>query len=326
MRIAIIGSGSWGCALAACWGGAGHEVVLWCRDPGVAHAIASERRHPRRLLALRLPETVRATSDMAEALSGAETAVLAVPSAYLPATLARMSPPPGVSFVSAIKGIDVETGQRPSQTIGAKFSGADVAVLSGPTFAEEVARGEPAAAVLADAESGLALRLQRTLSTPSFRLYRSGDRVGVELAGAYKNVVAIGAGILTGLGYGHNTLAALVTRGLAEMTRLAVARGGRERTLFGLAGVGDLMLTCTGRLSRNRRVGEEVCRGRALAEILDEMPEVAEGTRTCRVIPRMAAESAVETPIAEAVRRVLYEGLDPRGAIMQLMIRELKEE
>jgi glycerol-3-phosphate dehydrogenase (NAD(P)+) len=326
MKIAVIGSGSWGSALAACWSGGGHDVVLWCRDPAVASAIAAERRHPRRLLAFRFPEEVRPTADMRQALEGAEAVVLAVPSAYLPATLARMDAPPEIGFVSAIKGIDVETGRRASETIGARFPGTDIAVLSGPTFAEEVARGEPAAAVLADAGSGLAARLQPSLSTQSFRLYRSGDLVGVELAGAYKNVVAIGAGILTGLGYGHNTLAALVTRGLAEMARLVVARGGRERTLFGLAGVGDLMLTSTGRLSRNRRVGEEIGRGRPLDSILAETPEVAEGTRTCRVIPRMAAESSVEAPIAEAVRAVLYEGLDPRGAIVRLMTRELKEE
>jgi glycerol-3-phosphate dehydrogenase (NAD(P)+) len=201
-----------------------------------------------------------------------------------------------------------------------------VAALSGPTFAEGVARGDPSAAVVADGGGDLAKEFQAAFSTPAFRLYSSADLVGVELCGALKNVVAIAAGIVSGLGFGPNTLAALVTRGLAEIERIVRGRGGSERTVHGLAGAGDLMLTCTGQQSRNRFVGEQIGRGLSLAAILAEMPEVAEGARTCLAVPAMAARAGTEAPIAEAVVRVLYEGVTPREAIGQLMTRALKAE
>lgn len=227
-------------------------------------------------------------------------------------------------FLSVAKGIEPDTLKRMSAIILEFRPGAEVAALSGPTFADEVARGDPSAAVVAG--GALARELQKEFSSPLFRLYSSEDLVGVELAGALKNVVAIAAGIVSGLGFGHNTLAALVTRGLAEIARIVRACGGQERTIHGLAGVGDLMLTCTGRQSRNRRVGEEIGRGRALSTVLAEMPEVAEGVRTCLAMPKIAAAAGVEAPIAEAVQQVLYEGVAPRKAVERLMTRALKAE
>ena len=202
-------------------------------------------------------------------------------------------------FLSTAKGIEPETGQRMSEIILEYQPGSSVAALSGPTFADEVARGDPSAAVVAG--GAFAAEIQAAFSSVHLRLYRSEDLAGVEYAGALKNVVAIAAGIVAGLDYGHNTLAALVTRGLAEIARIVRARGGEEKTVHGLAGIGDLMLTCTGRQSRNRRVGEEIGRGRALSEVLLEMPEVAEGARTCLAVPTLAARCGVEAPIAEAV-------------------------
>jgi glycerol-3-phosphate dehydrogenase (NAD(P)+) len=327
LKTAILGAGSWGTALAIHARRAGHDVLLWGRDPAVASAIESDRRNPRRLSGAAIPEGVRATSDLAEAFAFSETVLLAVPCAAMRAVLDAA--PPGASrlrFVSTAKGIEPETLKRMSELVRQVFPKSPVAALSGPTFAEGVARGEPSAAVIADSGEGLAREIQEALSTAQLRLYSSDDLVGVELAGALKNVIAIAAGIVTGLGYGHNTLAALVTRGLAEIARLVRAQGGKERTMHGLAGVGDLMLTCTGQQSRNRRVGEEIGKGRTLSQVLVEMPEVAEGARTCLAVPTMAARGGTEAPIAEAVVSVLYEQADPRTTVERLMTRALKAE
>jgi glycerol-3-phosphate dehydrogenase (NAD(P)+) len=229
-------------------------------------------------------------------------------------------------FVSTAKGIEPESLKRMSQIIREEHPQLPVAALSGPTFAEGVARGDPSAAVIASESEDFARELQEEFSSSQFRLYRSSDLVGVELAGALKNVVAIAAGIVSGLRFGHNTLAALVTRGLAEMGRIIRAGGGEDRTIHGLAGIGDLLLTCTGQQSRNRHVGEEIGRGRKLAEVLVEMPEVAEGARTCLAVPTMATRAAVQAPIAAAVVEVLYEGAEPRDAVERLMTRALREE
>ncbi len=207
-----------------------------------------------------------------------------------------------------------------------RFPNAAVAALSGPTFAEGVARGDPTAAVIASRDAGFAEMLQSALSSSGLRLYRSDDVVGVELAGALKNVVAIAAGIVAGLGFGPNTLAALVTRGLAEIGRIVRSGGGQDRTVYGLAGIGDLMLTCTGQQSRNRFVGEQVGKGRKLSEVLIDMPEVAEGARTCLAVPRLAAAGGVDAPIADAVIQVLYEAVPPREAVERLMTRALRPE
>jgi glycerol-3-phosphate dehydrogenase (NAD(P)+) len=271
---------------------------------------------------------VRATASLAEAFDFSATLVLAVPCVAMRSLLESCPSGGGRSlrFISTAKGIEPETLKRMSEIVREHHPGAPIAALSGPTFADGVARGDPTAAVIASADEGFAREIQEEFSATQFRLYRSGDLVGVELAGALKNVVAIAAGIISGLRFGHNTLAALVTRGLAEIGRIVRARGGEDRTVHGLAGVGDLMLTCTGRQSRNRHVGEQIGRGRALSEVLIEMPEVAEGARTCLAVPTLAAEVGVEAPIAEAVVEVLYEGVPPREAVDRLMTRALRAE
>lgn len=327
MKVSILGAGSWGTALAIHLARTGHDVCLWGRDAEVSASIEATRRHPRRFSDLEIPPTVRATSSLPDAVAHSQTLVLSVPCASLRSVLEAAALPPGPRrFLSTAKGIEPDTGKRMSEILRDYAAGSMVAALSGPTFAEGIARGDPSAAVIADSGEGLARELQQSFSSSHFRLYSSDDLVGVELSGALKNVVAVAAGIVSGLGYGHNTLAALVTRGLAEIGRIVRGKGGQPRTVAGLAGIGDLLLTCTGKQSRNRRVGEEIGRGRKLAEILIEMPEVAEGPRTCLAVPKMAAEVGVEAPIAEAVVKVLYEGADPREAVENLMTRTLRPE
>jgi len=325
MKVAVLGAGSWGTALSIHLARGGHDVLLWGRDARVCEAIEERRLHPRRLKGIPIPAGVRVTSHLEAAMAHSETAIVAVPCAAFRSLLGAA--PPYLEnrrFLSAAKGIEPETLKRMSEILLEVHPSAQVAALSGPTFAEGVALGDPSAAVVAGA--GLARELQREFSSPLFRLYSSEDLVGVELAGALKNVVAIAAGIVSGLGFGHNTLAALVTRGLAEIGRIVRASGGQDRTIAGLAGIGDLMLTCTGRESRNRRVGEEIGRGRSLSEILADMPEVAEGVRTCLAMPKIAAAAGVEAPIAQAVLGVLYEGVPAREAVERLMTRALKPE
>ncbi|MCA1579887.1 MAG: NAD(P)-dependent glycerol-3-phosphate dehydrogenase [Acidobacteria bacterium] len=327
MRVTVLGAGSWGTALALHLGRGGHDVVLWSRDPAVAEHIQSTRRHLRRFANSALPASVRATANLPEALDYADTALVAVPCAsFRPLFESMPREMAARRFVSVAKGIEPDTLSRMTSIILEYRPGADVAALSGPTFAEGVARGDPSAAVIADAGGGLAQELQGQFSDGRLRLYSSRDLVGVELAGALKNVVAIAAGVVSGLGFGPNTVAALVTRGLAELGRIVRARGGEARTVAGLAGVGDLMLTCTGRESRNRRVGEEIGRGGRLSEILLRMPEVAEGARTCLAVPRMAAEAGMESPIADAVVQVLYQDVPPGEAVERLMTRTLRSE
>jgi glycerol-3-phosphate dehydrogenase (NAD(P)+) len=327
VKVAVLGAGSWGTALSIHLARGGHAVALWGRDGAVAETIRSQGLHPRRLGGIPIPPQVAATADLAEAIEDAEVILLSIPCASYRSVLTSLpvSTAPR-RFLSTAKGLDAETGRRMSELVRESFPAAAVAAISGPTFADGVARGDPSAAVVADAGEGLAREIQSAFSTPSLRLYSSEDLVGVELCGALKNVVAIAAGIVSGLGFGHNTLAALVTRGLTEIGRIVRARGGSDRTVHGLAGVGDLFLTCTGQQSRNRFVGEQIGGGRSLAEVLAEMPEVAEGARTCLAVPTMAARVGTEAPIAEAVVRVLYEGVPPRDAIGQLMTRALKAE
>jgi glycerol-3-phosphate dehydrogenase (NAD(P)+) len=328
VKVAILGAGSWGTALAIELARSGHDVLLWGRDPEVAARIEADGRHPRRLPGYPIPASVRVGSDLQEAFAHAETLLVAVPCASMrpllglsPATSGR-----GLTLVSTGKGIEPDTLKRMSQILQERYPEASVAALSGPTFAEGVAKGDPTAAVIASSEGKAAEALQAALSSPTFRLYRSDDIVGVELAGALKNVVAIAAGIVAGLGFGPNTLAALVTRGLTEIGRIVRSQGGQDRTVQGLAGIGDLMLTCTGSQSRNRFVGEQIGRGRKLDDVLVEMPEVAEGARTCLAVPRLAGAAGVDAPIAEAVVQVLYEGVPAREAVERLMTRALRPE
>lgn len=332
--IGILGAGSWGTALAvhlATHGG--RPVRLWARRRDLAASLERERVNTDYLPGVELPAGVEVTADL-EALTDCRPVLGVVPShgfrdlvrKFLRSLPADVS----VDLVSATKGIETETGARMSQVTFEEGMAADrevrFAVLSGPTFAAELARGMPSAAVVASEESELAADLRERLATPRLRLYSSSDVVGVELGGTAKNVIAIAAGVLTGLGLGHNTLAALITRGLHEVTRLGIACGGQARTFAGLAGLGDLVLTCTGGLSRNRRTGIELARGRTLAEIQGETHMVAEGIRNSRSIQRLARERGVEMPITEQMVKVLYEAKPPQEALDDLMRRELKEE
>lgn len=331
MRVAVIGAGGWGTALSIAAARAGREVRLWSRGAAVAEEINARRVNSAYLEGHAVPEGVRATADACEALRGAGMVVLAAPSHATRGVLEtlRGELEPGAVVVSATKGVEVETGLRISEVV-AEVLGRDAAsrfvCLSGPSFAQEVAAGQPTAVVAASGDEALGRAVQQALSAGNFRVYTNPDVVGTELGGASKNVMALAAGMVAGLGLGTNSVAALVTRGLAEMTRLALAEGGRFETLMGLAGLGDLVLTCTGSLSRNRHVGLELGRGRPLADVLAGMREVAEGVRTARAIRLLAARRGVEMPITEEVHAVLYDGKPAAAAVESLMTRPLKGE
>ena len=325
MKVVVLGAGSWGTALSVHAVRCGHETVLWTRSEQTAEAIREAGRHPGRPASGDLPKELSAVTDPG-CTRDADLCILAVPSAAVRETLAAAEIGERATWVSAVKGFEIASGMRMSEILGERVPASRIAVVSGPTFADGVLRGDPTAAVVASDSGDTAERVQRALSSPLFRLYATRDVVGVELCGGLKNVIAIASGAISGLGLGHNTLAALMTRGLAEISRLVRARGGADRTLLGLAGAGDLMLTCTGAQSRNRRVGEEIGRGTPAPVAMDRSPEVAEGTRACVAAAAMAAASGVEMPIAESVRRVLYEGLPPREAIQSLMTRDLRPE
>lgn len=331
MRVAVIGAGSWGTALGIVAGRAGHSVRLWARDPLAVERMRRERANAKYLAGHTLPETVLPTSDFDEALSGAEMVLLVVPSHVMRGVLALMLPglEERMIFVSATKGIETETGRRISEilreSLKEKFEPRFV-TLSGPSFAKEVAEGQPTAVVAAGSDLKETLAVQKALSFQNLRIYTNTDVVGTELGGAVKNVMAVAAGMVSGLGLGSNSVAALITRGLAEMARLALAQGARMETLMGLAGLGDLVLTSTGSLSRNRYVGQEIGRGRTLEEILKGMSEVAEGVRTTLAVRRLAARLGVEMPITEEVYAVLYEGKSAREAAEALMTRPLRGE
>lgn len=333
MKIAIIGGGSWGTALAIVLSRARarHDLRLWIREPELARSTAQTRANDVYLPGFSLPTDVRITNDLGEALAGAEIVLSVIPSLYLRGVYRQMLPylQPEMVFVSATKGIENHSLLRMSQviaeTVKEKFP-ARVAALSGPTFAREIARGDPAAVVIASRDLALAQSIQHAFSGPTFRLYRNDDIVGVELGGATKNIIAIAAGVCDGLGLGSNSIAALITRGLAEMTRLVTACGAQRETLGGLAGLGDLVLTCTGALSRNRTVGVELGKGRPLEEITRGMRMVAEGVHTTVATMELARRKGVEMPITTQMYALMYEGRSPRDAIRELMERTLKHE
>ena len=330
-RLAIIGAGSWGTALAIVLAPRFDEVRLWVREADLAERMRATGENDLYLPGYRLPANVHVTTELAEALHGARIVVGAIPSHAARTLWQQMLPhlDASMALVSATKGLECDSLLRVSQLIGQvvgeKFP-PRVAVLSGPSFAREVARGDPTALAVASRDDDLAALVQTAFSGPSLRLYRNPDVVGVELGAALKNVIAIGAGICHGLGLGGNTVAALVTRGLAEMTRLATALGGQPSTLAGLAGLGDLVLTCTGHLSRNRSLGIELARGRTLPEILAATRTVAEGVNTCRAALELAERCRVELPICRQVHAVLFEGQSPPDAVRALMERSLKGE
>lgn len=331
-RIAILGAGSWGTALAVVLSRSPrpHEISLWARDAQLAREIASKRENPKYLAGVGLPREIQVTHKLEDATRGASIVVGAMPSAharYIYAAAAQ-----GIArdaaVVSATKGLEPSTHARMSEVIASAAPNATprIAVLSGPSFALEVAKGAPTAAVVASNDAALAAELQEEFAAPNFRLYSNDDVLGVELAGAMKNVIAIAAGTCQGLGLGANTLAALITRGLAEMSRLAAALGARPETLSGLAGLGDLVLTCNGSLSRNRHVGVELAKGRSLHEIVAGMPGVAEGVGTAAALLALAAENSVELPIIAQVEAILHAGKSPRDAIREIMDRPQRRE
>jgi glycerol-3-phosphate dehydrogenase (NAD(P)+) len=329
-EIAVLGAGSWGTALALIAGRAGHSIHLWTRDPLVAASINLTRRNPR-MADHELPANVVATTEFQKAVSGAGLVVVASPSHVLRTLfeILRADLPPAALLVSAAKGIETDSLHRVSE-IAAEVMGPAIAsrfvTLSGPSFAREAADGHPTAVTAASTNAEAASLVQETFSDRQFRVYTSGDVIGTELGGAVKNVVAIAAGIVTGLGLGHNSVAALITRGLAEMGRLNVKLGGRRETMMGLAGLGDLVLTCNGSLSRNRHVGVELGRGRTLDEITGERNEVAEGIRTTAAVHRLALREDVEMPITAEVFAVLYEQKPVAEAAEALMSRPLRAE
>ena len=332
-KIAIIGGGSWGTALAIALTRSSrpHRLALWAHSADVVELLRTKRVNEIYLPGFELPAEVEVTGALEKALAGADIVLGVMPSAHAREMYRAMRPhlEPHSVFVSATKGLEPATHARISEVIGEEI-GRDfpprIAVLSGPSFAVEVAAGDPTVVVLASADAALAAEVQEEFSGPRFRLYTNDDVVGTEIAGAVKNVIAIAAGVCTGLGLGTNTMAALVTRGLAEMTRLAVALGGRRDTLAGLAGVGDLILTSTGALSRNRSVGIELGKGRELAEILGATRMVAEGVGSAAATLELARRAGIEMPITEQVHAVLTAGRATRDSIRELMERRLKQE
>lgn len=324
--IAIVGAGSWGTALAIHLARGGVAVRLCARAAQVAETITTRRRNPWYLSDLEIPLGVEATTEPAAAVAGADVVVVAVPSEFFGATLARLTPPPRAAVVSATKGFDPHRHLRMSELVRERFPDAPVAALSGPTFAREVAMARPTAAVIAATDDRLATELQARLRSRELRLYTNRDVVGVEAGGALKNVMAIATGIADGLGLGENARAALVTRGLAEMTRLAVALGGEPSTLAGLAGLGDLVLTATGTLSRNRALGMALARGDSSARVAASTRMVAEGVPTVRTALALAAEQGVSMPICEEVAAVLFGQKAPAEALASLLGRAATRE
>ncbi len=329
MNLAVLGAGSWGTALAKLLADAGHAVALWTRSPDHARDLAERRENVKYLSGVALPPTISPTADLAAAVLQAQMVVVVVPSHTVREVAKRAVPnaAANVPFVLASKGIEVETGLPMADVMTALGVSPDrLAVLSGPSFAKETARGLPTAVVVASKSEPLAASAQSVFSTEHFRVYTSTDVIGVEIGGALKNVIAVAAGCVDGLGLGSNARAALITRGLAEIARLAQQLGGNPLTLAGLAGMGDLVLTCTGDLSRNRMVGLELGRGRKLAEILAGMTQVAEGVRTARSAHLLATKLGIEMPITEQIYKVLYEDKSARQAVTDLMRRELRPE
>lgn len=331
MTLSILGGGSWGTALAIVLAPRFETIRLRVFETDLTLRMAATRENDVYLPGLPIPANVEVTADLAYALEGAGIVLGVMPSRHA-RELWRQALPylsPSMTFVSATKGLENETLLRMSEVlagvVGARFH-PKVAVLSGPTFAREIARGEPAAVVVASDDHTTAELVQAAFSGPTLRLYTNGDVIGVEIGAALKNVIAIAAGVVQGLGLGNNTMAALITRGLAEISRLAVAMGGEAKTLSGLAGLGDLVLTCTGDLSRNRRVGIELAKGRTLAAITASTPMIAEGVETCTSAVTLGRKFGVDLPVIEQMHMVLHQSKSPRAAIRDLMERALKSE
>lgn len=327
--IAVLGDGAWGTATALLLAqNPDHRVRLWSAFAESHRQLAEKRENVRLLPGVPIPEAIELTADVPAALAGVDLAVSAIPTVYLRATVQRFRGqwPAGVPAVSLSKGIENDTFRRPSEILREVAGVPAVAVLSGPSHAEEVSRGRPTSVVVAADDPDLARRVQKHFGTDRFRVYTNADVVGVELAGALKNVIGIAAGICDGLGFGDNAKSALLTRALVEMARLGGALGAEHETFFGLAGVGDLITTCVSAHGRNRRVGERLGKGEKLAAIQASTPMVAEGVFTAKSVHARARAMGVELPIMEAVYRVLYEGQPPAAAVSDLMMRRMKPE
>lgn len=327
-QIAILGAGGMGTALALLFDKAGASARLWCRSAERARELAHSRCNERHLPGIPISPRVRVTASVDEALDAAELIVAAIPSSFLRSELRRMADrvPSSVPFLSVVKGIENGTLERPSQIIVEALGERPVAILSGPSHAEEIARGLPASVVVAGASAELNVAVQETLGNEVFRVYTNPDAVGVELAGALKNIMGLAAGICDGLGFGDNAKAALLARGLVEITRLGVALGGQQSTFYGLAGVGDLITTCYSPYGRNRSVGERIGRGETVEEILAEMVNVAEGVPTTRSVHALAGRLGIPMPITAELHQILFEGKEPRLAVIDLMVRLPKVE
>jgi len=327
-RALVLGGGGWGTALALVLDERGAQVALFVHDAAYGAEMARTRRNPRYLPGVEIPERIEITSDP-KALQGTGAVFSAIPSQYLRATLERLRKPLVEGrrvFVTATKGIEQESLRRASEIVREMLGDVPLVVLSGPSHAEEVAHRMPTTIVAASSDKGLALRIQDLLFTERFRIYTNSDPLGVELAGALKNVISIAGGIVDGLGFGDNTKAALLTRGVVEMARLGVALGAQRETFFGLAGIGDLVTSCVSPHGRNRAVGMRIGRGEKVADIVASMRQVAEGVKTAAAVHRMAADHGVEMPICDQVHQVVHEGKDPSRAVRDLMSRQLKDE
>ncbi len=327
-EVAILGAGSWGTALAVHLARIGHDVRLWSRDSALAAAIVAQRVNAVYLPDVSLPDNVHVTTSLEHALAGASLMVSAIPSHGCRPVMRAAAPylRADATIVSATKGLEPETMLRMSEVIGQELGRRPVVALSGPSFAIEVAHELPTAVLAASTDEAATALVQAEFRGPTFRLYGSTDLIGVEIGGAMKNVIAIAAGVVEGLGLGHNALAALITRGLVEVTRLACSAGGRRETTAGLSGLGDLVLTCTGSLSRNRHVGIELGRGRSLPDILAGMKMVAEGVKTTSVALALGDRYGIELPIATQMAAVIDGRSDVRAAVEALMIRPQRAE
>ncbi|TWD75425.1 glycerol-3-phosphate dehydrogenase (NAD(P)+) [Kribbella amoyensis] len=329
-KVAVFGAGSWGTAFATVLANAGNQVSVWGRRESLCEAINSRHENPDYLPGLRLPDAITATHDPAAAAEGAEAVVLAVPSQSLRDNLAEWADvlPSAVPLVSLMKGVEVGTTLRMSEVI-AELTGAGperIAVVSGPNLAREIAEGQPAASVVACADEGTATRLQKLCHSPAFRPYTNNDVIGCELGGATKNVIALAVGMAVGLGFGDNARASVITRGLVETARLGTALGADEHTFSGLAGLGDLVATCSSPLSRNRSFGEKLGQGMTVAEIAGGTRQVAEGVKSCSSITELAHHHDVEMPIAEHVTKVVAGEMTPKDMLFSLVSRSAKSE
>ncbi len=330
-RITVLGDGGWGTALALVLNSNGHQVRVWGPFPDIVEEVRSKKENTRFLPGVKIPEGIEWSSDLAEAAHGADVVVLAVPSKYFRQVLADFvaafdRPRRAPLLISVTKGLDEKSGERMTVVAEKVLGLAPVAALSGPSLAAEVARGIPTAVTIACKDHAKAVQLQKIFNNALFRVYTSEDVIGVELGGALKNVMAIAAGICDGIGFGDNSKAALITRGLAEISRLGRALGAQAATFAGLSGMGDLVVTCTSRHSRNRGVGERLGRGESVQQILDSMQQVAEGVWTCTTARTLAHKLKVRVPITDEVAAVIHKGKDPRKVVAALMSRDPKPE